>query len=536
MTPSRFWWAVGAVLVLAAVAYWPALSAPYYLDDYSLFSDTAMLPGGADRLFDFARTRTLTYWTFFASFRGGDQNPTVDHAVNLVLFLALAALAAGLYRRLIGPRAALAAILLFALHPLNTEAVIYVFARASLLAAVFSAGAWILWVRQKLWLAVALSALAMASKEEAVVLPLFFLAFEMLYRGSSREALRALAAPLAAMTITAAFFACRVVYAAQLTPDAGALVGQDLLSPLAYLQAQGRALWLYARLIVFPAGLNFDHEIGPAQGPDPLGLAGLLALAALAAACLFWARRTPILFFPLGALILLAPTSSIAPLGDLAAERRMLLPLLCLAPIAGVLADRFLAGQRLVGAVAVCAVVLASSTYARATVWQDEETLWSQTVEQSPSKARPKIHLSRALDKQGAIADPRREQLLRDATYVEPRSAAAWSELGLFLLRRQRPKEAQAALRTAYELSPDDPFMAVNLGAALASQDQLNEAEELFRRALVLNPCNFDARNNLLFVLRATGNLEQVRAVAIPPADCVYPPGQKDALVRAAGL
>jgi tetratricopeptide (TPR) repeat protein len=362
------------------------------------------------------------------------------------------------------------------------------------------------------------------------------LLFEILYRGSSREALRALAAPLAAMTITAGFFACRVVYAAQLTPDAGALVGQDLLSPLAYLQAQGRALWLYARLIVFPAGLNFDHEIGPAQGPDPLGLAGVIALAALAGACLFWARRTPVLFFPLGALILLAPTSSIAPLGDLAAERRMLLPLLCLAPIAGVLADRFLAGQRLVGALAVCAVVLASSTYARATVWQDEETLWSQTAEQSPSKARPKIHLSRALDKQGAIADPRREQLLRDATHVEPRSAAAWSELGLFLLRRQRPEEAQSALRTAYELSPDDPFMAVNLGAALASQDQLNEAEELFRRALVLNPCNFDARNNLLFVLRATGDLEQVRAVAIPPADCVYPPGQKDALVRAAGL
>ena len=50
MSAGRFRRLVVAVLVLATIAYWPALSAPYYLDDYSLFSDTAMLPGGANRL------------------------------------------------------------------------------------------------------------------------------------------------------------------------------------------------------------------------------------------------------------------------------------------------------------------------------------------------------------------------------------------------------------------------------------------------------------------------------------------------------
>jgi tetratricopeptide (TPR) repeat protein len=537
MTPSQFRWAVGAVAALAAIAYRPALSAPYYLDDYSLFSDTAMLPGGADRLFDFARTRTLTYWTFFASFRVGGQNPTIDHALNLLLFLTLVALAATLYRQLISVRAALAATILFALHPLNSEAVIYVFARASLLAAALSVGAWILWVRKRHWLAAASAGLAMAAKEEAVVLPLFFLAFEVFYRRSPREAARALAWPLMAMAMAAAFFTLRVIYAARVTPEAGALVGSDVLTPLAYLQAQGRALWLYVRLTVFPVGLNFDHEIaGSAQSFDALGLAGLIAIAVLAAACLFWSRREPALFFPLGALILLAPTSSIAPLGDIAAERRMLLPLLCLAPVAGVLADRVFAERRLTGVLVVSAVVLAGLTYRRAEVWQDAERLWINTAEQSPSKARPKLHLSRALEERGAVADPRREQLLREATSVEPRSAGAWGELGLFLLRRQRNQEAGTALRTAYELAPDDPSMAANLGVALAAQGQLGDAENLFRRALALNPCNFDARNNLLFVFRSTGDLEQARAVAIPPADCVYPPGQRDALVRAAGL
>jgi Flp pilus assembly protein TadD len=157
-------------------------------------------------------------------------------------------------------------------------------------------------------------------------------------------------------------------------------------------------------------------------------------------------------------------------------------------------------------------------------------------VEQSPSKARPKLHLARALDERGAIADSSREKLLREATSVEPDSAGAWGELGLFLLRRQQTQEAAAALQTAYQLAPDDPSMAANLGVALAAQDQLGEAEDLFRHALALNPCNFDARNNLLFVFRSAGDLEQARGVAVPPEDCVYPPGQREALVRAAGL
>jgi len=536
MTPGRFRWIVVAVLALTAIAYWPALSAPYYLDDFSLFSDTAMLPGGANRLLDFARTRTLTYWTFFASFRGGNQNPALDHAVNLMLFLALVALAASLYRQLIGVRAALAAAMLFALHPLNSEAVIYVFARASLLAAVFSVGAWILWVRKRYWLAALLAGLAITSKEEAVVLPLFLLSFEILHRRSPFEAIRALAAPLATMTIVAACFALRVIYAARVTPDSGALVGHDVLTPFAYLQAQGHALWLYARLTVFPVGLNFDHEIGSAQGLDPVGGIGLIAIVALAAACLIWSRREPALFFPLGALILLAPTSSIAPLAELAAERRTLLPLLCLAPAAGILASRVFPGRRLAVAMVVSAILLAASTYRRAEVWQDAGRLWTNTVEQSPSKARPKLHLARALDERGAIADSSREKLLREATSVEPDSAGAWGELGLFLLRRQQTQEAAAALQTAYQLAPDDPSMAANLGVALAAQDQLGEAEDLFRHALALNPCNFDARNNLLFVFRSAGDLEQARGVAVPPEDCVYPPGQREALVRAAGL
>lgn len=536
MTTTRFWLIVVAILAVAVAAYSPALSAPYYFDDLSLYSDPAMLPGGASRVLDLARTRTLTYASFLATFRGGGQDPSIDHAANLAIFLLLITLAAYLYRELIGSRAALAAVVIAALHPLATEPTIYVFARASLLAALFSVAAWIAWVHRKHWSAAVLALLAMASKEEAVVLPVFFVALELMYRQLPFAQLRRVAAPLAAMSIGAALFAGRVLYAASVTPDSGALVGLTGLTPLTYLQAQGRALWVYAQLLVWPSGMNFDHTITSSAGFDPLAIVGWLVILTAITACVRQSNRWPILFLPVGALIFLAPTSTIAPLGDLAAERRMLLPLLCIAPLIGYTADKVLRRKHLFWATALIGCILAGVTYNRAQTWQHAETLWSDTVAKSPMKARPKLHLAGALAELGAINDEEREALLRAAVDVEPESAGAWGELGFFLLQRHRIPEATESWQTAHQLAPDDPTLAVNYGVALANNDKLQEAEALFRTILARHPCHFDARNNLMFALRAREDLESARNLAVPPRECILPAAQMEALARAASL
>lgn len=536
MSRSRFWWLVVGILVVTALVYSPALSAPYYLDDLSLYSDPAMMPGGAIRVLDLARTRTLTYASFLATFRGGGQNAALDHGVNLALFLALIALAARLYRNLIGSRAAITAVAVAALHPIATEATIYIFARATLLAGLFAVAAWSAWTNKRYWLAILLAAFAMAAKEEAVVLPLFIIGFELIYRRTPVRNLKALAAPLGTMAACGAIFAGRVIYAAKVTPDSGALVGLDGVTSLSHLQSQGRALWLYAKLLVLPTGLNFDHTVAVSSDFDPLAAIGWLLIAIATAACFFWSSRCPVLFLPIGALIFLAPTSTIAPLGDIAAERRMLLPLLCLAPVVGYFADRALPGRRLLYAVAVFAILFGGLTYKRASTWQNAEALWGDTVAKSPTKARPKLHLAGALAERGAITDPSREALLREAVLVEPGSAGAWGELGFFLLQRHRTAEATDAWQTAHDLAPDDPTLAVNLGVVLANTSNFDEAEILFRDVLKRSPCQFDARNNLLYVLRSRGDLEAVRALALPPEGCVLPAGQMEALSRAAGL
>jgi Flp pilus assembly protein TadD len=536
MTERRYWWLVVLILAVVVLVYSPALSAPYYFDDLSLYSDPAMLPGGASRVFDLARTRTLTYVSFLATFRGGGQSPALDHGVNVALFLLLISLAAYLYKDFVGRRAALVAVVVAALHPIATEPTIYVFSRATLLAALFAVAAWAAWVHRRHWLAVGLAFLAMSAKEEAVVLPLFFACFELMYRRQSLAQLKKLATPLGAMAASAVFFAGRVLYAARVTPESGALIGLEGVTPLTYFQAQGKVLWLYAKLMIWPTGLNFDHTISVSPGLDPLAVFGWLLIVSGAVACILWSRRWPILFLPIGALIFLAPTSTIAPLGDIAAERRMLLPLLCLAPLIGYLAAHFFKGRPLAAGVSVLACLLGGVTYSRAVTWQNAERLWGDTVAKSPTKARPKLHLAGALAERGAITDQQREVLLREAVDVEPWSAGAWGELGFFLLQRYRTEEATDAWQTAYQLAPNDPTLAVNLGVALANDSKFDEAEVLFRTVLDQYPCHFDARNNLLYVLRSREELETVRALAIPPSECILPEVQMEALSRAAGL
>ena len=78
-------------------------------------------------------------------------------------------------RRLLGERPAWIAVALFALHPIQTEAVVYVFARAILLATVFCLLALRSWLNRAVLGCCGWFVLALLSKEECVAFPFFLL-------------------------------------------------------------------------------------------------------------------------------------------------------------------------------------------------------------------------------------------------------------------------------------------------------------------------------------------------------------------------
>ena len=115
-----------------------------------------------------------------------------------------------------------------------------------------------------------------------------------------------------------------------------------------YLFTQFRVFFVYLKLFVFPSGQTIDYDFPISRTIlDQGAIAGFFGILALIAAAVYFHRRYPLACFGLLAFaILLAPTSSVIPIKDPIAERRVYLPMIEDSP-AGPTAPRFpfLAGQ-----------------------------------------------------------------------------------------------------------------------------------------------------------------------------------------------
>ena len=473
----------------AAIAFGASLGSGFHFDDYAIFSDPALTsPSGWAGVWRIGQTRPLTYLTLWMNYQAGGREPLGYHAVNLALHLAVVLLAYECLRRLLPARAALIAAAIFAAHPMQAEAVNYVWARSIVLAAAFCLLSLRAWLDGQPWRAVAWFAAALLAKEECAAFPLVLALVPPMpiqpgngpaadLRLTARQRIAALAA---AMTLSV-LAAGRVLLAISATPGApaGARAG---ITPWEYLLAQGGVTLRYLRMTVVPYGFTVDPEIAiPPLWVGLLAWAGIAALAALA-----WRRFGQEGRWVLAGLLLLLPSSSVFPAADLAADRRMYLPMLAFAAALGTILSRW---KPAVAAALVLCLALVGA--ARTRVWSSEETLWREAVRRAPGKARPRIQLARAVGPPEALA------LLSEARNLAPDDAAVASEMGMALLRQNRTADALAEFGRALALAPADARNYNNRGVALSMLGQTEAARQDFLRALAIDPCQQDAHDNL---------------------------------------
>jgi len=453
------------VLLAAAIAFAPSIAGSFHLDDYSLLGDPAFTTfGGWAELLQPARVRPLASLTLWANYQLHEDSAWGYHLVNLLLHLCAIWLASDALQKLLPPMAAWAALIVFALHPLQTEPVAYVFARSTLLCGLFAWGAIAAWLRERRWLAVFLTAAALLAKEEAVALPIFF----ALFFGSRRNW-----PPIAAMFGLALAAGLRGLWATSQGKGSGA--GLDVaISPFTYALSQGSVIVRYLRLLFFPVGFNFDPDL------DPALWISLLSWCALGAAVML--LKPPARLWFAAGLIFLAPTSSFLPIDDLSADRRMYLAAPCFAAALALLwsglKPRYLMAL---------ALFLATLTFARALVFRTEESLWRDTVAGSPAKVRPRIQLARAVAPAEAI----------DVMANLPADGRVSAERGRAYMELGRPAEALREFGVALAAEPGDPRALANRGTALAALGQTDAARQDFARALALDPCLYPALVNL---------------------------------------
>jgi tetratricopeptide (TPR) repeat protein len=523
---------LGLLLAATFAAYLPALDGDFLLDDLDVLRDPRVVDPLASASAWLRSPRPVVAATFALNHAAVGLDTRGWHLTNVLVHLAAVVLA-WLFARAALARSglarpdlpALAAAGLFALHPLQTESVAYLTQRAEALASGLALLAlWLLLVRDGaagplrraalLAGAAAAQALGLLAKPIAATVPAAWLLAAALLPPSGEEADPAwrrvarrlpAAAPLLLLSAVAAWAG---IAGAQGAVHAGFAVPN--LSPAAYAATELRAVPVYLRLALWPAGQCADWSFPPSAGlAEPAVAAGAALLLALAGGALALARRfrsrggdgpaaaRSAAFGLLLFLLALTPSSSVIPLLDPFAEHRVYLGLLGLAVAAaaiGAAAVRAVAPRRALlagAAVSVTALAaLGAATAARAAVWQDALSLWGDAAAKAPAKARVHLNLGQALFDRArqadALAEFRRARDLRGDHTVA--GDVLLTDLVTALLALGRVDEARAELSVALGAFPDEPTALALLAQVEYVSSRDRECEAAALRALRSDP------------------------------------------------
>ena len=134
--------------------------------------------------------------------------------------------------------------------------------------------------------------------------------------------------------------------------------------------------------------------------------------------------------------------------------------------------------------------------------------------------APPPTEISQLVDLFNAARHAELETRARMLTDQYPDYGFVWMMLGASL--KMQGKNAVPALRKAVELLPEDAEAHNNLGIALKTLGQLDDAVASYRRALEIKPENAAVHSNLANALKGLGQLDDVvasyrRALQIQP-------------------
>jgi tetratricopeptide (TPR) repeat protein len=424
---------------VVAVVYLNSFRGVFQYDDYNVIVDNggvhtwgawlAGLPRGIRPLLKF--TYALN-WTSGLGLFGFHLVNVGLHAANAVLLFRLAS-------RIGGPSisrfAALLPALLFAVHPVQTEAVTYVSGRSVSLMAFFYLGSLLAYLRGRergsrllLYLASPiLFLLATASKEVALTLPVALVLCEAARRERTgwKEALRAQAVHWGLLAALAVLFLAHAGYGRLLEACF------DIRGAGANLLTQVHGIGYLLSRLAIPWAVNIDPDL-PAFFPgSPVPLPGVLLLTGLLAAGFVGLKyRSMAGFGILWFFLQLLPTNSFIPRLDVANDRQLYLASwgLFVAVAAGADLLRGKWGARRVAAVAaVLVLALGALTVTRNRAYRSEVALWEDTAGKSPGKARAWNNLGYAYQQAGRF--PEAEAAYLRALRIDPGYALASGNL-----------------------------------------------------------------------------------------------------------
>ncbi len=568
-TATRHLLPVALLALLCLIVYYNSLSNGFVYDDYgaivenkyisqpgrllaSLFNPSYYKFAGLEA--SYRPVATLSYFLVYAI---AELNPFYYHLASLILHTLNAILVYWLANLILHQRLrALIAAMLFACHPVLSEAVNCIDFNDDLLAAFFFMLALIFYIRIKSGefianirgysLTLFFYILGLLSKEMAITLPAIVLLYDLVLRDVDRPAPKIKHRLnivrerkyfyVGFMMVSLIYLGIRffVLYNPRESLKASA---GNLFERIIYLPDH---IFSFIKLTLYPGNLNADYVYShPAGFFEIWNLVGVAAVLVLAGGAFVIYRYSKAISFGIWwFLITLAPVYNLVEIYHPLAERYLYLPIigfcLVLAVAVHAAAKRCFDKPLAVNAATLIPIIVIVSLYSAATitrnsVWQNNYALWSKTVQRSPSSLVARGGLGMAYLNRGMLAEAAEQ--FEIAIQLNPRDHKGYYNLGLVYYKKGdltkaldyfkrsvtlNPKSVKAHynLATIYlrqrlwdlaiehyvkviELDPETSMAHYNLGMAYAMQGNLNSAVSEWQKVLQLDPHNAMAKNNL---------------------------------------
>ncbi len=435
------------------------------------------------------------------------------HVISCLLLLSVLLKLFGNYEN--GLPAALIGALIFAVHPIHTEAVSWISGRTDSLVTLFFFASFLFYIRYAgeekgkaaLWLSLLFYVLGLLSKEMIVTMPVILLLYDFVFRKKDFGYFKKnfLAYSLFA-AVTVAFMALRY------------LLLKDIPDRTTYLYFYGKdgatafftmlkTVPVYLKLLIYPVNLLYHYN---GTIPDSSSLADVKVIGAsvfilvlIGLSVYFFRRQSVYSFAILFFFVSLLPVMNIVPTMNFMAERFLYLTSFALSVLISFVTVTYVNRKNIrfvVPLFLAIAFIFAYFTYNRNEDWKDNDTLYSKA---------DGIDGSVLLVNAGNIYANKKnfdeaEKRYRRAIEIRDNSVLAHHNLGLIFLLKNKIDSAEIKFKKGLEidsLALDGYFQLSNI---YQQQGKTDEAIRMLEKLQTISP-NYRNTAEMLAMLKMNG-------------------------------
>ena len=485
------------IITVGLFLYKNSLGGDFIWDDYSLVRDNVNIRSWSnlDNIFTknigFGARKTSVFYrpfyilSFMLDYSLYGDNPQGYHRTNVILHVFNAVLLYWLLVLLFGNNVfALWTSLLFTVHPVQVESVVYISSRGNVLGAFFLLLCLIIYIysgrlRSK-WLyllALLTFAFALLTKENTIVVLFLFALSD--YMVDKKIKIKMLVTPF---VITVVYFIFRSMLLETNMPDTSLLGSVIDRIPGFFV-----AVLSYIRIFLFPFHLHMGYGQKLFSFMNPLAILGFILSVGVLVYAVKNRQRNRLFFFSIMWFFLtLLPFSNIYPIAFYMSENYIYIPSIGFFMITANLLSRkynFKFSKQIVSALGILLIIVYSLlTIKQISKWENPVVFFENSVKYEPNNVDLLLNLSVAYQD-----DERPEEaieILEKIIDLEPYYVQAYNNLGTIYDKNKDYLKAIKTYKQALAIEPNFIGAYYNLASLFAKTGRVEVAEKMFHKII----------------------------------------------------